>query len=188
MNRKELVNTVKNLLLGEQEEVVEEVFVDVKTEDGRIMRVADIAVDQPVKEITEDGEVDVEDATYVLEDGTSIVVVAGVITEIVEAEAEAEEEVVEEMAKDEVVEDKEEEKEEEVKLEEEEESFEDVLSKALGSIAERLDAIESKFEKVEGKVEEFGKVASANHTETELKFKKVENSKPKSKLHTALGK
>jgi len=186
MDKKQVIDKIKKVLLGEQEEVVEEVFVDVKTEDGRIMRVADIAVDQPVKEITEDGEVDVEDATYVLEDGTSIVVVAGVITEIVEAEAEAEEEVEEEMAKEEVVEDKEEDKEEEVKLEEEE-SYEEVLAKALGSIAERLDAIEGKFEKVEGKVEEFGKMASAEHTDTELKFKKTETNKNKSPLHTAMG-
>ena len=70
-------------------------FVDVKTADGRIMRVSDLAVDATIVEINEDGELAVEDGTYVLEDGISVVVKGGIISEIMEAEVE---DVTEEMA------------------------------------------------------------------------------------------
>lgn len=81
-NKKEDVNL-------EDTEVVE-TFVDIKTVDGRILRADDIAVDQSIVEITENGEEALEDGTYELSDGTSIVVVDGIITEIIEdSDAEA---------------------------------------------------------------------------------------------------
>ena len=95
-----LISKIKELF---QEETPAEniAFVDVKTADGMILRVSDIAVDATVMEITEDGEVAVEDASYTLEDGTQLVVVGGMITEVIEAapaeEAPAEAPVAEEM-------------------------------------------------------------------------------------------
>lgn len=81
-NKKEDVNL-------EDTEVVE-TFVDIKTVDGRILRADDIAVDQSIVEITENGEEALEDGTYELSEGTSIVVVDGIITEIIEdSDAEA---------------------------------------------------------------------------------------------------
>jgi regulator of replication initiation timing len=60
-------------------------FIDLKTMDGMILRISDLAVDGTVMEISEEGEVAVEDGTYTLEDETQIVVVGGVITEVIEA-------------------------------------------------------------------------------------------------------
>lgn len=75
-------------------------FVDVKTADGMILRVSDLAVDGTVMEISEEGEVAVEDNTYTLEDGTQIVVVGGVIAEVIEAEVEEVETPVEPVAEE----------------------------------------------------------------------------------------
>lgn len=84
-----LVNGINELFEGEDnttnEIPADLTFVDVKTTDGRILRVSDIAVDATVKEITEDGEVEVEDSTFTLEDGTQLVVVGGIVTEVIPA-------------------------------------------------------------------------------------------------------
>lgn len=177
MNTKEKIQKITKILFGTEEQEQEVTFVDVKTDDGKILRLDDIAVDQVVQEVSEDGLVEVEDGTYVLEGGASIVVVDGVITEVIEGEEEeaTEEEVIEEeMAVEEVV----------------EESNEDAILKALENVAERIGAIESKFteqdKEVKAKLEEFGKSASVEHTKTKVEFKE-ENIKPKSKLHIALG-
>ena len=75
-------------------------YVEVKTIDGKILRANILAIDQEVVEITEDGEVALEDNDYVIEGGDTLVVEGGVIIEIIKGEEE-EGEVVE----DEVVED-----------------------------------------------------------------------------------
>jgi len=98
-----LIKKIK-AVFNEAEENKEETsmeFVDVKTKDGRIMRVPDLAVEAPVVEITEDGEVAVEDGDYELEDGTVLKVVGGLIAEIMPAAEEDEdgEVVTEEMNK-----------------------------------------------------------------------------------------
>jgi hypothetical protein len=80
-----LISKIKSLF---EEEIVTVSTVDVKTADGKILRVSDVAVDGTVVEINEEGEVAVEDGTYVLENGVSLVVVAGIITEIIPAETE----------------------------------------------------------------------------------------------------
>lgn len=66
----------------------EEVYTDVKTEDGKILRVysGSVAVDVAIEEVTEEGMLALEDAEYKLEDGSTLVVVAGMITEIKEGE------------------------------------------------------------------------------------------------------
>lgn len=60
----------------------DETPTDVKTADGRILRLdtATPAVDTAVQEVTEDGVVDLEDGDYTLEDETVITVVSGKIT------------------------------------------------------------------------------------------------------------
>jgi hypothetical protein len=87
-----LISKIKELFAEvETENITPMEFVDVKTTDGMILRISDLAVDGTVVEISENGEMPVEDDTYVLEDGNSIVVVAGVITEVIVAEEVAEE-------------------------------------------------------------------------------------------------
>ena len=184
MNKKTVLDKIKQLFT-DTEEVVEVSFVDVKTDDGRILRLDDIAVDQAVKEITEDGEVELEDGTYVLEDGNSLVVSAGIITEIVEAEAEAEEEVVvdEEMSKEDDEKVVKEELEEEVV---ESNPFEVAVLKALEDLKSKFETVEKENNELKEKFEAFGKSASAEHTNTKIEFK-AEKAKVKSPLHTALG-
>jgi hypothetical protein len=63
-------------------ETIDVKFVDVKTVDGMILRVSDLAVDATVVEINESGEVPVSDGEYTLEDGTMISVAGGIITGI----------------------------------------------------------------------------------------------------------
>ncbi len=90
MNKKSILKQIASLFTTEVEAVETPMeFVDVKTIDSRILRVSDLALEASVKEITEAGEVDVEDGTFELEDGTSITVMGGVITEISTAEEEA---------------------------------------------------------------------------------------------------
>jgi len=180
MNKKTVLDKIKQLFTDTEEEV-EVSFVDVKTDDGRILRLDDIAVDQAVKEITEDGEVELEDGTYVLEDGNSLVVSGGIITEIVEAEAEAEEEEVvdEEMSKED------DEKVVEEKLEEDN-SFEVAVLSALEDLKAKFESVEKENNDLKEKFEAFGKTASAEHTNTKVEFK-AEKAKMKSPLHSALG-
>ena len=85
MDKKTIIDKVKSLFAEapEQVEETEVKYVDVKTEDNRILRMDDIAVDVAVEEITEDGEVqEIEDGSYVLEDGNTLVIAGGVITEL----------------------------------------------------------------------------------------------------------
>ena len=87
MEKKNIIETIKSLFSNEEEVK----FVDVKTVDGKILRVPDMVVDSSVTEITEEGEVPVEDGEYELEDGIVLVVENGVISEIKEVESEEEE-------------------------------------------------------------------------------------------------
>jgi hypothetical protein len=90
MEKKSLINKIKALFNEETtEESVE--FVDVETQDGQILRVADVAVDQPVEIVEGENLVEAPDGNYVLVDGTTLVVSGGMITEIVEVEEDNEE-------------------------------------------------------------------------------------------------
>lgn len=81
-----LIDKIKELFTEEVAQVETPIaFVDVKTADGMILRISDMAVDATVVEINENGENPVEDGTYTLEDGNQIVVVGGLIKEIIEA-------------------------------------------------------------------------------------------------------
>lgn len=66
-----------------------EKFLDVKASDGSIFKVTgeELQVDAKVELVNEDGSLtEVADGEYVLEDGTKIIVVASMITEVVAAE------------------------------------------------------------------------------------------------------
>jgi len=100
MDKKTVISKIKEFFSSEEEV---QKFVDVKTLEGKILRVTDMVEGAEIKEITEDGEVDVENGEYNLEDNLVLVIEDGKVSEIKEVEAEeieeeATEEVVEEMA------------------------------------------------------------------------------------------
>ena len=108
--KKTILAKIKNIFT---EETLDEVklFVDVKTEDGKILRVSDMSVGSTVTEITEDGEKEVESGSFELVGGVTMIVEDGKISEINKVDENTEdemtddeeklEEVVEEIVKEE---------------------------------------------------------------------------------------
>jgi len=95
MDKKTVISKIKEFFSSEEEV---QKFVDVKTLEGKILRVTDMVEGAEVKEITEDGEVDVENGEYNLEDDLVLVIEDGKVSEIKEVEAEeVEEEATEEV-------------------------------------------------------------------------------------------
>lgn len=90
MDKKSIISKIREMFTTEEE--VNEAFVDVKTDDGRILRVSDMTIGSSIVEITEEGEVALEDGDYVTAEGYTISVEGGVITDIKEPEAEVTEE------------------------------------------------------------------------------------------------
>lgn len=83
MDKKGILNKIKELFSTEKFEQ------DYKTQDGRIIRCyGGLDVGTAVKEITEDGEMDVEDGNYVLEDGMVLIVKGGMIENVEETTGE----------------------------------------------------------------------------------------------------
>jgi len=145
MNKKKTILTkIKEIFT--EESMDEVLFVDVKTEDGRILRVSDMEVGATVTEITEDGETEVESGTFELEGGTTMIVEDGKISEINKVDEEASEE---EKKEDEEMEEEIEEKEfdEYLKLEDGTEIH--VVTKVEGEISEG-DMVHLVVEKEEG--------------------------------------
>ena len=95
MDKKKVIDNIKKFFTSEVEEENMN-FVDVKIEDGKIVRVSDMKEGVEIKEVTEDGLIDVEDGEYVSVDGLVITVKNGLIESITEKEMEDTEEVVEE--------------------------------------------------------------------------------------------
>ena len=93
-DKRNIINTIRGLFQEETKDIAK--FVDVKTEDGRILRVTDMVVGAEVTEITEDGETAVEDGIFELEGGVIVQVEEGKISEIEREDEEAEEEAKEE--------------------------------------------------------------------------------------------
>ena len=81
---KNIIAKIVALFSNETEETP--TFSDIKTIDGKILRVSELAFEGTVIEITEDGEVALEDGKYQIEDNKSIVAKDGVITEVLEEE------------------------------------------------------------------------------------------------------
>jgi hypothetical protein len=102
--KKSIIEKIRAIFEEEQEEMV---YMDIKTADGKILRVTEMVIGGLVKELTEDGEVDIEgEVEFTTEEGFTVMVKDGVIEDIKEP-------VVEELEEDK----KEEEVEEEVKVE-----------------------------------------------------------------------
>jgi hypothetical protein len=85
MDKKSIISKIKQMFSSEENT---EMFVDVKSQDGNIYRVSDIAVDATIQEVNEDGLVDIESATIVLESGLTLIVNNSIITEIIEVSEE----------------------------------------------------------------------------------------------------
>ena len=84
-NTMNLLERLKSLFA---ETVKEDKWEDMKTADDRIIRVYSLENGgQKVKEITENGEVDVNDSSITLEDGTSLEITNSIITNIIPLEA-----------------------------------------------------------------------------------------------------
>jgi flagellin-like hook-associated protein FlgL len=88
MDKKGILTKIKELFSTE----VEKFEADYKTQDGRIIRCYGEGLDvgEMVKEITAEGEMDIEDGDYILEDGTTLMIVGGKIEAIGEEVSEDE--------------------------------------------------------------------------------------------------
>jgi len=200
MNKKEVIKAIK-ALFSTEENVVEdstvEQFLDVKTTEGRILRVEDMLVNAPIQEVTEDGLVDLEDGEYELEDGLKVVVAGGLISDLVEPEME--EEVEEEVpAEEEAFEETEEvaEVEEEVEATEEVEETEEVseveeevdseLTELLelingmvgefNSMREEFNALKEENSALKERFNKFAEEPSEERTTTKVDFNKVDRN------------
>jgi hypothetical protein len=91
MNKKSILEVIKNiLLLGEEKETLS--FVEAELVDGTKIEVSALEVGGSVEVITPEGEKSpAPDAEYELSDGTKVVTVGGLITEIKEKEMKDEE-------------------------------------------------------------------------------------------------
>lgn len=104
MDKKSVIKNIKQFFSAPEVEEDTQIFVDIKTEEGKILRVSDMKEEATITEITEDGEIEVEDGTYTTDYGLTLVVEGGKIKSIIEKEDEEElvdevvEEVVQEMA------------------------------------------------------------------------------------------
>jgi hypothetical protein len=79
MDKKGILTKIKELFTSESFEQ------DYKTQDGRIIRVmGGLDVGTEVKELDSEGESDIEDGNYILEDGVVLMIHGGKITEITE--------------------------------------------------------------------------------------------------------
>ena len=155
MDKKSIIDKVKELLFSEEEVVA--AFEDVKTSDGLVLRVTEIAEGASVSIISEDGENVSGAAEYTLENGTIIAVdESGVITSITEAAVE-EEVVEEEEMQEEVV--------EEV----------NPLEERIGKLEKGIEDILAKFSEMNTKVEEFASAPASDEVKIGKKeFKKVD--------------
>lgn len=82
MDKKGILTKIKELFSTE----VEKFETDYKTQDGRIIRCygEGLEVGEMVKEITAEGEVDIEDGNYILEDGIVLMIHGNKIAEVTE--------------------------------------------------------------------------------------------------------
>jgi hypothetical protein len=91
--KKNILEKIKDLFSAyvedeESEEDDVKMFIDVKTQDGKILRISEIREGGLVKEITEDGEIDIENGDYALVDGMVLKIINGEIKNIILTEQE----------------------------------------------------------------------------------------------------
>jgi hypothetical protein len=85
MDKKGILTKIKELFSTE----IEKFETDYKTQDGKVIRVmGGMDVGTEVKELSEDGEMDIEDGNYVLEDGMVLMIHGGKIAEVTEIKEE----------------------------------------------------------------------------------------------------
>ena len=89
MDKKGILTKIKELFSNTEESFAG----DYKTQDGRIIRCYGEGLDvgAEVKEITSEGEMDIEDGDYMLEDGITLTIASGKITSVGEMTDEMEE-------------------------------------------------------------------------------------------------
>lgn len=145
MTRKEAFEKIKKLLKMEDDTA----FANAKTADGKILQwEGDLKEGVGVMLVGEDGNMTpAEDLTYLMEDGTKITCVGGLVTAI---EKKAAEEDASEM----------------------EAAFAQHLE-SFNTLVERLTAIETKLAEYDGKFTEITKTVTDNTTSNEEKFSKV---------------
>ena len=152
--KKSLFEKVKALLA--EDEVKEQAFLDVKTSEGVVLRVDEVAEGATVTIISEDGENVSGAADYTLEDGTTITVSEeGVITSVMEAEGE------DEVGNEEVAE--EEMQEEEVVAEV------NPNDERIAKLEESIEKILSQFEAMNEQVEKFASAPADEEVKIEKK-------------------
>lgn len=83
MNKKTIIEKIKMIF---NEEVVTETFLDVKCEDGTILRVDDMVIGAKAEQVTEDGIVAVADGEYLTTEGYKVQVANGMIENIMSPE------------------------------------------------------------------------------------------------------
>jgi hypothetical protein len=202
--KKNILLRLKEVFFSEMEEKVEEKVEEVemmekdyKTMDGRIMRTMSLEVGSEIKEVTEDGVIDVLDGDYVMEDKTIVEVEAGKIkmvrkadeveeTESVEVEAgmkpkEFEEAVVEDVVVEETVV-----TETPAVVENEiDNKVMELLQKfttELETISNKMKELEAKNGELTHKFSAFSKAPSAEPTDHKLEFNKLSTKEDKLKF------
>jgi hypothetical protein len=202
--KKNILLRLKEVFFSEMEEKVEEKVEEVemmekdyKTMDGRIMRTMSLEVGSEIKEVTEDGVIDVLDGDYVMEDKTIVEVEAGKIkmvrkadeveeTESVEVEAgmkpkEFEEAVVEDVVVEETVV-----TETPAVVENEiDNKVMELLQKfttELETISNKMKELEAKNGELTHKFSAFAKAPSAEATNHKLEFNKLNTKEDKLKF------
>jgi hypothetical protein len=92
MDKKRILLKIKELFSEQTTDI--KLSMDYKLEDGRIIRSYGEGIDvgTEVKEITPEGEVDLEDGDYKMEDGMMLAVIAGKIADITESAIEEDDE------------------------------------------------------------------------------------------------
>ena len=184
MSFKDKLKEIKKILFESDETETNELFVDINTEDGQVLRVNDVAVGEPVEIVEGENLVEAPDGNYVLETGATLVVSGGMIEEVIEAEEE-EAETEEEMSEETETESKEEEATEEKAEEEVKENFEDEvlglmksLTSEIKSLKDEISSVKAENEEFKKDYEEFKAKPSVEHTETKVSFKENKKQSP----------
>ena len=188
-DKKSILNEIKTLLFGEVKS-----FIDAKSGDLILRVEADaFAPKLPLLVVTPDGPIAAEDGEYILEDGTKLEVIGGIIEEVSAPEVELEdvkpEEVVEE--KMEVVADLEPAVDETGEIKKEEVMGDKSIEEKMAEMEEKVEEMKNKMKEMESVVEEmksttkemasFSKAVSdkietfVDNTPAELTFKSIKS-------------
>lgn len=90
MDKKGIIEQIKSMF-SKEEENVELKFVDIEIGEGRILRTPSVEVGQPIVEVIDEVESELEDGTYETSEGLILIVKDNVIDDIKEVEEPVEE-------------------------------------------------------------------------------------------------